>query len=91
VHELIAAGARALRLAPIAGDAVTDSVDAPDLLDVDVDELARPRALVAVLGLIGVSDHPCSSTRETIRSRCLDDRAALAWSFIRCPPWDWGL
>jgi hypothetical protein len=45
VHELIAAGARALRLAPIAGDAVTDSVDAPDLLDVDVDELARPRAL----------------------------------------------
>ena len=34
---------------------------------------------------------PCSMTRNTIRSRCVNDNAALACNLIRCPPWNWGL
>jgi hypothetical protein len=34
-----------------AADAMADAVDPAELLDVDVDQLARPGALVAALGL----------------------------------------
>lgn len=34
-------------VAPVAGDAVTDAVDPTELLRVDVDEFARPLALIA--------------------------------------------
>jgi hypothetical protein len=55
VHELPARSARlAAALAPIAGDPMPDTGHAPELLDVDVHELARPGALVAMLGPIGV-------------------------------------
>jgi hypothetical protein len=55
MHELPARAARgAAAPAALAGDAVPDAGDPPELLDVDVDELARPRAFIAVLGLIGV-------------------------------------
>jgi hypothetical protein len=33
------------------GDAVAGSFDAPELLDIDVDQLARTRPLIAVVGL----------------------------------------
>lgn len=39
---------------PMAGDAVTDPVDAAELLGVDVDQLARPLMLVADDGRLGI-------------------------------------
>jgi hypothetical protein len=47
----------------------------------------------SVLLAIGVAAalivQPSSTTKQTIRRRCLNDNAALACNLIRCPPWDW--
>src|SRR5512133_410169 len=41
------------------------------------------RSLTSAASAAFAIDHPCSSTRKTIRSRCFSDNAALACSFIR--------
>jgi hypothetical protein len=52
VDNLPARPARAIPA--VAGDRVTDAVDSAELLGVDVDELSRMGALVAVVGGWGV-------------------------------------
>ncbi len=47
VDELPADAAMAALTGPIAGDAMADLVETPELLDVDMDELAGPVALVS--------------------------------------------
>ena len=52
---------------------------------------ATVRSLVRFATRLGAEERSARPpTRNTIRSRCLNDRAALACNFIRCPPWDWG-
>jgi hypothetical protein len=43
------AGAAGFAMAPVAGDAMADGVEAGELLDADVDQLARVVALIVCL------------------------------------------
>jgi hypothetical protein len=47
VNELTADPAAVALAGPVAGDAMADLVELAELFDVDVDQLARPLALVA--------------------------------------------
>ena len=58
---------------------------------VTVTHFEQVRPLTSAASAAFAIGQPCSTTRNTIRSRCLNDRAALACNLIRCPPWDWGL
>ena len=71
-HELPAGAARA-SLSAIAGDAVANGLETAELLDVDVDQLARPLALVAAhrLGRLEVA--------EPVEAPALQDAADGGW------------
>ena len=68
VDELPAGAAR-LALLPVAGDAMADALEAAELLDVDVDQLARLLPLVAAdrLGRL--------ERRDAIEAEALEDAA----------------
>jgi hypothetical protein len=51
--------------------------------------LRAQRTLTSAAAAALVSVHPCSTTRWQSTRRALRLSAALACSFIRCPPWDW--
>src|SRR4051794_7818417 len=51
--------------------------------------LRAQRTLTSAASAAFVSVHSCSSTRWQSTLRLLKLKAALACSFIRCPPWDW--
>jgi hypothetical protein len=47
------------------------------------------RSLTSAAPAASASDQSSSTTRLTSLSRCFGARAALPWSIIRRPPWDW--
>src|SRR4051794_34793950 len=49
--------------------------------------LRAVRSLTSAAAAASVSDHCWSTTLPTSSSRFFRLRAALRWSFIRCPPW----
>ena len=51
--------------------------------------LAAVRWLTPAASAAAASDQPCRSIRWAISLRLFGQVRALAWSFIRCPPWDW--
>src|SRR5215212_4775462 len=54
VDEIPAGAAALVRTSPIAGDAVADTLETPELFDVDVNDLARALALIAAFRLGGL-------------------------------------
>ena len=51
VDEIPAGAAALVRTSPIAGDAVADTLETPELFDVDVNDLAWVLALIAAFRL----------------------------------------
>ena len=94
--EVLPAGAALPALAAaVAGDAVADAVDAAELLDVDVDQLARALALVAENGGLGI-ERPEAAEAEAAQlqadggprqaQRARDGRAGAALAAQRFDP-----